>query len=181
MWRISQINSTRSARWFLTRGSPDKFKLAIACCVVLGVQYSAAPSVQAGNGDILWLFAPDPPTANDVHTGHPMPIKLSMKYVLASADYARLQVFVEEFPQSAGGCDGSVHKTNGGGYFPIQRGTVERPISITWRGDAPVYPRGYFTVGANLSTADGKTSLGSFNLFTGICYRFSPAGGGFRL
>jgi len=165
-------------------------RLMIANCLVLGIQHTLLAGSQVGdsNGsntggststDSLGITLVDPlpgPAGNDLITGQPVPLKMKVKYTLASNDHARLAIFAEEFPSTAGGCKGPVHQTNGGRNIQIDRGTGNQSITVVWLGNGPRYLKGYIAIGANLLTADGSQVISLFP-FTTACYSFFPPGG----
>jgi GH24 family phage-related lysozyme (muramidase) len=151
--------------------------LALLSCVALAVPANSQTndSVQIQN------IGPPPQTLLGVSQGSATRISVTVNYALSSADRASLFVFAEEYPESAGGCRGDVHQTNGGSQSLIQRGTGVATITVIWPGNGganakPVYPSGYVTVGANFLTPDGNTQIRSFGSFTRFCYHFVPGG-----
>jgi hypothetical protein len=124
---------------------------------------------------------PPPKTWLLVSPGHATRIRVVTSYALSSADRAALSVFAEEYPESAGGCRGAVHQTNGGSQLLIKRGTGTATIDVIWpansgAGARPLNPSGYVAVGANFFTPDGNTQIRNFGLFANVCYHFAPEG-----
>jgi len=118
------------------------------------------------------------PLENTIIAGQPFEFTITVQYSLASADNVDLRIVVEEYPKSAGGCNGDKHQTNGGDGFRLDRGIGTHRMPIKWRGDHPVYPGGgYITFAGTYS--DGATNhvFRRFGPFTQYCYRFVPAGG----
>jgi hypothetical protein len=80
------------------------------------------------------------PLSSPITPGKPFTFGVKAQYSLGSADVAILNIGVEEFPLSANGCTGSVHRTNGGSSIRIGRGSRNVGLKATWNGDRPVYP-----------------------------------------
>lgn len=101
-------------------------------------------------------------------------IQLELVYSLFSAERAILIVYLEQFPQTAAGCNGSDHQTNGSTSVPVARGEHVVPIEVHWPGGTGT---GFLTVGANFwKDIDGQpvgppTEAGLFREF---CYSFGP-------
>jgi len=101
-------------------------------------------------------------------------IQLELLYSLFSADKAILAVYLEEFPESAGRCDGAAHQTNGGIRVPVARGEHVLPVTVHWPGNSAA---GFLTVGASFwKDVDGQpvgpsTDVGLFHEF---CFSFGP-------
>jgi hypothetical protein len=158
------------------------FERLVVYFVALGIQCLVLASPLAGAfADSLTITPVDPlprPAGNDLTADSPVPLKLALNYVLTSTDRARLSVFAEQFPYTAGGCTGPVHMTNGGSDILIQRGPGARQLTIIWRGNMTVrqigYQKGYVTVGVNLWTIDGRKISGE--LFPSLCYHFFSGG-----
>jgi hypothetical protein len=99
-------------------------------------------------------------------------IQLELLYSLFSADKAILAVYLEEFPENAGRCDGAAHQTNGGIRVPVARGEHVLPVTVHWPGNSAA---GFLTVGANIwRDVDGQpvgppTDAGLFREF---CFAF---------
>ena len=93
-------------------------------------------------------------------------------YSLFSADKAILAVYLEEFPENAGRCDGAAHQTNGGIRVPVARGEHVLPVTVHWPGN---FAAGFLTVGASFwRDVDGQpvgppTDAGLFREF---CFAF---------
>ena len=104
-------------------------------------------------------------------------IQIELLYSLFSADKAILNVYLEEFPQSAGRCDGAVHQTNGAITMPVARGEHVLPVTVHWPGNSAA---GFLTIGASFwKDVDGQpvgppTDMGLFHEF---CFAFGPADG----
>jgi hypothetical protein len=109
----------------------------------------------------------------DTPLHQPTDIQLDLDYSLFSADRAILAVYLEQFPQAAGGCNGTEHQTNGGTNLPVARGEHIVSVTVRWPG-AP--GAGFLAVGASFwRDVDGQavgppTQLG---LFADVCYSFS--------
>jgi hypothetical protein len=101
-------------------------------------------------------------------------IHLELVYSLFSAEKAILTVYVEQFPQTAAGCNGSDHQTNGGTSVPVARGEHVVPVEVHWPGGPGT---GFLTVGANFwKDVDGQP-VGppmEAGLFREFCYAFGP-------
>jgi hypothetical protein len=101
-------------------------------------------------------------------------IQLELLYSLFSADKAILAVYLEEFPENAGRCDGATHQTNGGIKVPVARGEHIVPVTVHWLGNSAA---GFLTVGASFwKDVDGQpvgppTDVGLFHEF---CFSFGP-------
>ncbi len=99
-------------------------------------------------------------------------IQLELLYSLFSADKAILAVYLEEFPENAGRCDGAAHQTNGGIRVPVARGEHVLPVTVHWPGNSAA---GFLTVGASFwRDVDGQpvgppTDAGLFREF---CFAF---------
>jgi len=114
-----------------------------------------------------------------VTPGYATRITVTLNYALASTSSAALTLYAEEYPETAGGCRGDVHQTNGGNNYPVQRGKGVATATVIWPGNgaagaAPVYPTGYVTVGASFETPDGSQQIRGFGLFSQVCYHFGP-------
>jgi hypothetical protein len=127
--------------WLLIEASKAFIGLVVRSCATICLLYSyPLGALAGGSGDTLWLSAVDPlprPAGNDLFSGNDIPIKLRAKYIFNTAGQARLHVYLEEFPFSAGGCTGSVHQTNGGGDVLIAHGSAILPLTAVWRGSSP--------------------------------------------
>jgi hypothetical protein len=101
-------------------------------------------------------------------------IHLELLYSLFSAEKAILTVYLEQFPQTAAGCNGADHQTNGGTSVPVARGEHVVRLEVHWPGDPG---NGFLTIGANFwKDVDGQpvgppTEAGLFREF---CYAFGP-------
>jgi hypothetical protein len=114
-----------------------------------------------------------------VSPGYSTRITLNLNYALASSDSAVLAVYAEEYPETAGGCRGDVHHTNGASNYPVQRGNGITAATVIWPGNgaagaAPVSPTGYVTVGASFWTPDMSQQIRAFGVFSTLCYHFAP-------
>jgi hypothetical protein len=101
-------------------------------------------------------------------------INLELVYSLFSAEKAILTIYLEQFPQTAAGCNGSDHQTNGSTSVPVARGEHVVSIEVHWSGGTGT---GFLTVGANFwKDVDGQ-SVGpptEAGLFREFCYPFGP-------
>lgn len=120
---------------------------------------SASPLV----GDSVNIRSVAPPAgtplayiqANDIRC------TVTVDYVLNSADSALLRVYLNEFPQTAGGCQGNATMTDGAMDYRIQRGQGTARLFINWPAPksstprSPYYPQGFLTFGALFLTRTG--------------------------
>jgi hypothetical protein len=110
----------------------------------------------------------------DAGLHNPTDIRVELVYSLFSADTAILAVFLEQFPQTAAGCNGDNHQTNGATYLHVARGEHVVTVVVHWPGAAGT---GFLTIGAIFwKDVDGhavepSTELG---LFRELCYAYGP-------
>jgi hypothetical protein len=110
----------------------------------------------------------------DAPLRQPTDIHLDLDYSLFSADRAILTVYLEQFPQTATGCSGTEHHTNGGIDLRVARGEHIISVAVHWPGASGT---GFLAVGASFwRDVDGQpvgpsTQLG---LFSDICYTYRP-------
>lgn len=108
--------------------------------------------------------------------GHPVQFRADVQSTLVSRDAAILQVYVDMFPKSAGGCVGSSNETNGGTYVNVRKGTFTFLVNILWPGSAPgpvAWTEGFMSLGASFwITRDQQ--MRSFGILQPTwCYPFS--------
>jgi hypothetical protein len=142
-------------------------------------QHRASQGLQTSDAvDIRSVVGRTAPLQNAIIAGHTFDFGVEARYVLASVDNAVVQIGVEEYPKSAGGCQGVLHNTNGGNDFKIKRGSGALSTVVTWRGDHPAYPGGgYLSLGAIFADPQSGNVFRQFGIFAQYCYAFVPAGG----
>jgi hypothetical protein len=124
--------------------------------------------------DSVDIISISPAPGTTIESGQPFQVQLH--YTLFSTDKAVLALYIEQFPGTAEGCQGSVHQTNGGTNVPITRGEHELSITVEWLGDTG---SGYLTAGVNFWTYGGDEQpvapqIKAFGTFPNYCYPFSP-------
>jgi hypothetical protein len=151
------------------------------CLGLLGLAVLLSSLSVAQNEDTMGIqsvVGRTAPLENTIIAGSAFEFTVTVQYSLASTDNVDLRIVVEEYPKSAGGCNGDQHQSNGGDGFRLDRGSGTHRMPIRWRGDHPAYPGGgYITFAGTYS--DGATNhvFRKFGPFKQYCYRFVPAGG----
>ena len=141
------------------------------------------PAVAQTNSVQIRSVAPAPGVPLVLTHGLQTRMTIVVNYVLGSTDRASLQVYAQEYPESAGGCRGDAQQTDGGGNATVLRGQGTATITLIWPANAtpagdpnPYFPAGYFNLGANYWTADQSRMIQKFGVFPQFCYHFGPAG-----
>lgn len=123
---------------------------------------------------VLEKVAPEPGTP--LMIGHPVQFRAELQSTLVSHDTAILQVYVEMFPKSAGGCVGPSSETNGGTYANVRRGTSTLVMNILWPGSAPgpvAWTEGFISLGASF-WINRNQQMRSFGILRPTwCYPYS--------
>ena len=132
------------------------------------------PKASADSGDEVVITSIDPPTSKVLSASVSQTLRIDLRVTLASEERAIVAIFLEQYPESAGGCTGATHRTNGGTYIPVRKGTRDVSAELRTR-----VGRGasFIAVGTNLWTdVNGKagTSIRAFGVNPRFCFRMTP-------
>ncbi len=139
------------------------------------------PTTPLQNSIRIRSILPAPGTS--LKTGQVTEFEVSLGYTLGSADKAVLALYVEEYPESAKGCTGSSHQTNGATTVPVSRGEGDLVIRVTWHRDPSGFGAkdiitsgtGFLSPGASLWTDKDESAdklIQQFGEFADYCYGF---------
>ena len=145
-----------------------------------------AGALAQNSAKILAVSGANGPVSTPLPPNRNFTFNTKVQYSLGSLDAAVLHVDVEEFQGQAGGCQGAVHSTNGGGSVPVQRvsanddvirrrtaeaktpvklGPGEVMVKLAWNGARPVYGANTKFIGLFVTLSDPNSGQVIFNTF----------------